>query len=162
MNGRPLRVLAFALLAAVAACSPPRVDLQQALEVTEFTSGWVDAGLKDGKTRILPTISFRLKKRDASELTHLSLNIAFRKDNPEQEAFDDIYLQRVEIGADGQSAPITVRADTGYTGDPPQTAQEMLDHSMFQNLDVRVAGRQGGSQWTDLHTAKIERRIVVQ
>lgn len=165
MIGRSLRALALVLPLLAAGCGPPNVDLQQALEVTDVTTGYADVGLDpSGKRRIVPAISFRLRKRAPEmELERISLNMAFRKAGGEgdQAVFDDIYLQRVEIGPEG-SEQITVRADTGFTGDQPQTATDMLQNSRFEDLTVRILGKQGSGNWTELHSTGVERRILVQ
>ena len=55
---RPLFLLA---VLALSSCSKP-VDLPKALEVTDVTTGYFDAGIVEGnKNKIVPTISFRLK-----------------------------------------------------------------------------------------------------
>ena len=43
-----------------AACTQ-EVDLKQALQVTDVTTGWFDAGIVDGKNKLVPSITFRLR-----------------------------------------------------------------------------------------------------
>ena len=43
----------------VAGCSRS-VDVKQALEVADATSGWYDAGIVNGKNKIVPSVTFRL------------------------------------------------------------------------------------------------------
>ena len=57
-------VLALFLLAA--ACAP-NVDLSKALTLTDVLSGYYDEGVQDGKTRLPPSITFRL--HNASDKT---------------------------------------------------------------------------------------------
>ena len=37
-----------------------RVDLKAALQVTDVSTGWYDAGVVDGKNKLVPRVSFRL------------------------------------------------------------------------------------------------------
>ena len=97
----------------------------------------------------------------ATEPSSMSLNVVFIKD-AETDHWDDVFVQRIVFGADGQTEPITVRTETGYTGDPPQTRAEMLQHTDFRDMDVQIFGKQGGSQWIELHRVRIARQLLTQ
>lgn len=162
MHGRWLRALSPALLlvawTAASGCGPTQVDLPKTLEVAETASGYAQE-VKDDRTRLVPTAVFRLRKiAPDTPLDRVSLSVTFFKE-PSGEHFDDIYLQRVAIGPEG-SELLTIRADTGYTGDPPQTGEDMLQHADFVDLGVRVMVRQSGGTWTEIYTGSIERRIL--
>lgn len=164
MHGRWFRALLVALplfaWTAASGCGPTLVDLPQTLEVTEAASGYLQE-VKGDRLRLVPTIAFRLAKTAPdTPLDRVSLSITFFKE-PSNEHFDDIYLQRVAIGPEG-SEPLTVRADTGYTGDAPQTATDMLQHPDFVDLNVRILARQSSGSWTELHRGSIERRILAR
>lgn len=160
MIGRSLRALALTLPLAAAGCAPANVDPKEALEVTEVSHGYVDAGQVEGKTRILPSVSFKLRKRAANpDLDVVSVNVAFRKSADESE-FDAIYLQRVEIPESGETPAVTVRAETGFTGDPPQTSADMLQHTRFEDLVAAILVKHGSGGWTELQKPKIDRRIL--
>ena len=64
------------------------------------------------------------------------MNLAFKKITPQgEEEFDDFYVPNVEFQGN-DSAPLTVRTETGYTADPPQSRAQMLQHEQFQDLRV--------------------------
>jgi hypothetical protein len=162
MHGRWLPALPCALLlvacTTASGCGPAQVDLPRTLEVADAASGYSQE-TKDGRTRLVPTAVFRLRKVAAdTPLDRVSLSVTFFR-QPSGEHFDDIYLQRVAIGPEGSEA-LTIRADTGYTGDPPQTGEDMLQHPDFVDLGVRVMARQSGGTWTEIYTGSIERRIL--
>jgi hypothetical protein len=164
MHGRwlraPLAALPLFAWLAASGCGPTLVDLPKTLEVADPTSGYVEE-MKDGRTRLVPAVALRLRKiAPDTPLDRVSLSVTFYK-QPSGEHFDDIYLQRVAIGPDGSEA-LTVRADTGYTGDPPQTGADMLQHPDFVDLNVRIMVRQPSGAWTDLYTGSIERRILAR
>jgi hypothetical protein len=154
-----LAALTIIVSTAASGCGPTLVDLSQTLEVADTTSGYFEeAG--DDRTRLVPTVSFRLRKTAAdTPLDRVALSVTFFKRTGEH--FDDIYLQRVAIGAEG-SDPLTIRADTGYTGDAPQTGADMLQHAQFVDLSVRILVRQASGRWTELYTGPIERRILAR
>jgi hypothetical protein len=156
------RVSALALLlmcAAASACSKP-VDLKQATEITDVSSGWFDAGIQDGKNKLVPSLTFRIKKKGDVDLSSLSLNVVFKIDG-EQDHSDDVFVQRVDFNGD-TTPPITVRSKFGYTGDPPQSRAEMLKNSQFRDMEAEIFAKQGSSQWVELHRVKIARQLVTQ
>ena len=151
---------AVLLLSAVllASCSS-RVDLKQALQVGNVSTGWYDAGVVEGKNKLVPSVTFTLAKPADVDLSAASLNVVFRKDNGEEH--DDVFVQRVEFQGN-QTAPITVRATAGYTADPPQSRAEMLKHSQFQDMDAEIFARQSSSQWVSLHKVRVARELIVR
>ena len=110
-------------LAGAASCSQP-VDFKQTLQVTDVSGGWFDAGIVDGKNKLVPSITFRIKKPANVRLNSVSLNVHFKKvvdpSKPglegEQE-FEEVFLQTVAFAEGPQTALMTVRSPTGVTGD---------------------------------------------
>jgi hypothetical protein len=160
---RPLATLfVLGLLASAlssAACAKP-IDLKQATQVTDVSSGWFDAGIKDGKNKLIPSITFRIKRNPGFDLSSLSLNVVFKAIG-EQDHSDDVFVQRVDFSGDS-TAPIVVRSQFGYTGDPPQTRAEMLKNSQFRDMEAQIFAKQSSSQWVDLHDVKIARQLLTQ
>jgi hypothetical protein len=155
------RYLLIAALAASASCSNP-VDLKQALEITDVSSGWYDAGVVDGKNKIVPSVTFKLRKNIPADVDRVSINALFRAADGKESSLDaDVFVQRVDVSAD-QTAPITLRADNGYTADPPQSRAEMLNHSQFRDMRVQILVKHGSTQWTDLGWIDIKRQILTQ
>jgi len=158
--GRPLPL--FVLIAAmlVAGCGPA-VDLKQAIQVTDVSSGWFDAGIVDGKNKLVPSVTFRLKKAADVNVPALSLNVVFKAKGATDD-WDDVFVQRVDFVDNVQTAPMTIRPGKGYTGDPPQSRAEMLKNSLFVDLDVQVFGKQSSSQWTPLTRTAVTRQLLTQ
>jgi hypothetical protein len=155
-------VLALALCltcGALPACSPP-IDLKQALEVTDVSSGWFDAGIVDGKNKLVPSVSFRLKKKSGVKISSVSLNLVFKPVDSE-EHFDEVYVQNVDFTGD-ETDSITVRAKVGYTGDPPQSRADMLKNSQFRDIEVQIFAKQGAGQWVALQNVKIVRQVLTK
>jgi hypothetical protein len=160
---RPLTTLlvlgVLAGAAASSACGKP-VDLKQATQIVDVSSGWFDAGIVDGKNKLIPSITFRISKTSGIDLSSLSLNVVFRVAG-EQDHFDDVFVQRVDFSGD-TTANITVRSQFGYTGDPPQSRADMLKNSHFVDMEAAIFAKQSSSQWVELHGVKIARQLITQ
>ena len=55
------------------------------LQVTDLSSGWHDAGVVEGKNKLVPAISFKLKNNSDQSLTSLQVNALFRRVNEPDE-----------------------------------------------------------------------------
>jgi hypothetical protein len=151
----------LAIALAVASCAKP-VDLRQTLEMTDLSSGWFDVGVVNGRNKIVPSATFRLKKKPPADFDRISVNALFRAvDGKESELDNDVFVQRVDFNG-GDSAPLTIRADNGYTADPPQSRAEMLKHSQFRDMRVQILVKVGSSQWTDLGWIDVKRQLLTQ
>jgi hypothetical protein len=159
MHGR-LRFLVMSSALLAAGCAPA-VDLKQAIQVTDVSSGWFDAGIVGGKNKLVPSVTFRLKKSADTSVPALSLNVVFKAEG-DTEDWDDFFVQRVDFIDGVQTAPITVRPEKGYTGDPPQSRLDMLKNSLFRDLNAQIFAKQSSSQWTELHRTKIARQLLTQ
>jgi hypothetical protein len=160
MTRRTAAFLVLAFAAVVLNGCTSSVDLKQALQVTDVSTGWFDAGVVDGKNKLVPSITFKLKNTSSAKLSSVSLNLTYTFAG-DQEHTDDVYVQRVDF--EGQETqPITVRTKWGYTGDPPQTRAEMLANSQFRDMDVKIFAKQSSAQWVELHQARVARQLLTQ
>jgi hypothetical protein len=157
---RRTTIVVLALLGAFASACGPRVELKQALQVTDVSSGWFDAGIQNGKNKLVPSVTFKLKKNPGVSLSSVSLNLAFMFVGA-TDHIDDVYVQSVDFQGD-ETKPVTVRTQWGYTGDPPQTRLEMLQNSHFQDMEVHIFGKQSSSQWVELQRVPIARQLLTQ
>lgn len=160
---RPPAMLSFVGVLAVALSLPAcgkSIDLKQATQVTDVSSGWFDAGIQDGKNKLIPSVTFRLAKSPGVSLDYVSLNVVFRVVG-EQDHWDDVFVQQVDFSG-ATTAPITVRSKFGYTGDPPQSRADMLRHSAFRDMEAQIFAKQSSSQWAELQTVKIVRQLLTQ
>jgi hypothetical protein len=169
-----MRTFAPAIVAVLgtllASCSKP-VDLKQSLQVTDVVSGYHDAGVVDGKNKLVPSITFRLKKAADVDLRPLSLNVAFKKlppagtaapaGSPAETDWDEKFVQSVPFEGDG-TKPLTFRTEPGYTADPPQTRADILQHRLFQDVRVHVFAKHSASQWVEIASFDIPRQLLTQ
>lgn len=156
-------ILCLTLLAP--ACTST-VDLKQTLQVTDLTGGWHDGGIVDGKNKLVPTVSFRVRKNTEQAIRPISLNVHFRRFGPSiqggEEEFEEVFLQRVEFTQGSQTDLIRVQPTVGYTGDPPQSRAEMLKHSQFVDMRVIIFAKQSSSQWVELTRSDLPRQLITQ
>jgi hypothetical protein len=155
-------LLALLALAVTAACAGPPVDLRAQLQVTDVTTGWYDAGIVDGKNKLVPTISLHLKNAGTDSIDTVQLNAVFRRVGEEEEwgtAFARV------VGTDGlapgaTTKPIVLHSQLGYTGEQPRA--QMLLHGEFQDARVEVFAKRGSEQWTKLGDYQIKRQLLTQ
>jgi hypothetical protein len=164
---RAIRRVTYVLsLAAIASGCEPSVDIKQAFQVTDLSGGWHDAGIENGKNKLVPTVSFRIKKNIDRQVRPFSLNVHFRRITPNgpggEEEWEEVFLQRVEFTQGNQTDVITVRPKVGYTGDPPQSRAEMLENSYFVDVRTLIFAKQSSSNWVELARYDIPRQLLTE
>lgn len=152
------------LAVSLVACSAS-VDIKQAVEVADASSGWFDAGIVDGKNKVVPSVTFKLRKKPEADLSGVALNIAFRY-VPEpgsnvEEPWEDFYVQRAEFKNGNETDPLVVRLPNGYTGDPPQSRAEMLKNSHFRDVRAHIFARVTSAQWVEIGAIDVQRQLIV-
>jgi hypothetical protein len=123
-------------------------------------TGGNDAGVVDGKNKLVPSITFRLRNTSTADVDAAALNIVFKFVDDGQEQ-DSIFVQRVPL-KDGQTDAVTVRSQTGFTGDPPQSRADMLKHTAFRDIEALIFVRQSSNQWIELHRVRLERQLLTR
>lgn len=162
----PLRARALLAVLLVAVACSRSVDVKQALEVTDATSGWYDAGIVDGKNKIVPSVTFRLKKKPDVDVAGVALNVVFRHPAAAgtnlEEDWDEVFIQRADFKDANETATLTVRPEKGYTGDPPQSRLDILKHSQFRDLRARIFAKYSSSQWVEIGAVDVQRQLIVR
>lgn len=158
-------LLVVPLTLIVPACTSS-VDVKQALDVTDTSAGWYDAGIVEGKNKIVPTVSFRLRKKGETELDAVSLNVVFRHPPApgvtNEEDWDEVFVQNARFTEGSQTPILTVRTEKGYTGDPPQTRLEILKHSQFRDVRAHIFAKYSSTQWIEVGTIDVPRQLIVR
>ena len=160
LSWRPVAVaLVVSSAAALTGCGP-RIDVKQALQVTDVVTGWYDAGIVDRKNKLVPSITFRVKNVSSEPVTYVQFNAVFRVIGDVQELGSKLVRG---IGGDalppGQSVgPYTLQSDLGYTGEQPRA--ELLQHGQFKDAQVEIFGKHGSNQWVKLGEFPIARQLL--
>jgi len=163
---RWLCVLAVAVLPA--ACTST-VDVKQALELAEPSGGWYDAGIVDGKNRIVPTVSFRVRKKADADIDAIALNVVFRHPPAPgattEDDWGEVFVQTARFSDNNETETplLTVRTnDQGYTGEPPQSRMDLFQNSHFRDVRARVFVRQGSTQWVEVGLIELPRQLITR
>ena len=141
----------------------PQVEVEKVLEITDLKTGWYDAGiLPDGKNKLVPSASLKLKNISSEPIASVQLNAIFRRVN-EQEAWGEHYVRA--IGPDGlapgaTTPEIVLRANLGYTGEQPRML--MLKNAEFIDAKVDLFAKHGSRTWMRLIDTKIDRQLLTQ
>jgi hypothetical protein len=160
-----MRARAWLVLLTVAAAGcGPTVDLSKGLQVDGVSSGWFDAGIKDGKNKLVPSITFNLKNVSDQTLKVLQVNAVFHRVNDPQAEWGTGFVS--VAGSEGlapgaTAGPVTIRSPLGYTGSD-QTRDEMLHNSQFVDANVDLLAKYGSAQWTKIGQFPIERKLLVK
>ena len=154
------RLLPLPLLAVVltSACGPT-VDLTTGLRIEGLSTGWLNAGVVDGKNRLVPTVSFTLKNVSDQKLPVLQVNAIFRRVSQDEEwanRFRTVSGSGLAPGA--ATGTLTLEAELGYTGTDPHDA--LLRNSHFVDAKVDLFAKYGSAQWTRLGEYPIARQLI--
>ena len=167
-----MRILAPAVLLAAltVGCSGP-IDLKRVLQTSDLTGGYHDAGIVEGRNKLIPTLTLRIKKSTDEAIRPLSLNVVFKRlpragvavppGSPAEEDWDEVFVQNVPFEGN-QTAPLTITPKAGFTGDPPQSRADILKHSLFQDVRVHIFAKHSSSQWVEIGTFDIPRQVLAQ
>jgi hypothetical protein len=154
-----LVALSLALLAA--GCT--KVNPIEVLEPVEVTTGWFDAGImQDGKNKLVPSVSLKLRNKSAAEVDGVQINAIFRRVN-EKEMWGEHYGWAVHNSplAPGQlTEDLVLRSSLGYTGEQPRI--QILQHKDFVDAKVELYLRKGSQVWAKLGEFPIERQLLTR
>ena len=149
-------------------CSPS-IDIKEALEVTDITTGWYDVGLlEDGKAKLVPRISFRLHNVLEDNVSLVQLLGSFRlvlpdgTDDPEElgsATIRAIDLAGLEPGA--TTIEFQMQSGLGYTG-ANQSRQEMMEHRLFQDAKLSLFAKHRSETWVKLCEYIIDRTLMLR
>jgi len=152
-------VLALAVSVS-AGCSS--VDLKTALQITDVSSGYYDAGLtSDGKNKLVPSITFTIRNADTeAKLSSVDIIALFWQDGADAEQ-DELVVKAISgagLPPGGSSEPLVLRASVGYTLEQPRA--ELFAHSAFRDMTAKLFAKRGG-RIVPAGEYKIDRRILL-
>lgn len=153
-------LLLLSLVAPLAGCSSPHVDLRTALEIVDVSTGYFDMGVVNGQNKIVPSITYKLKNRSSVTLDVLQTNHSFKRQG-EQDEWGNGYLKvtgREGLAPGETSRALTVRSQLGYTG--LESRQKMLENQYFVDAYVRVLAKYNNAQWVEVGQFPIARRVL--
>ena len=149
-------------IAGVSAGCGPAVDVTKDVQVEAVSTGWVNAGVVDGRNKLVPAVSFTLKNMSEQKLPALQVNAVFRRVN-DTEGWGDGFRSVAGSGglAPGAATPtLTIEAQLGYTGLDP--ADALLRNSQFVDAKVDVFAKYGSNQWARLGEYPVARQLLAR
>ena len=157
MLNRLLVCLAAATL--LAGCSRSR-DVQKDLKLVDVRTGWYDAGIVEGKNKLVPSISLKVQNVSGEDIANVQMNAIFRRVG-EQEAWGEHFVRAVDsdgLKAGATGGEIVLRSNLGYTGE--QSRAEMLQNSQFVDAKVEIFGKHGSNTWAKMGEFPIDRKLL--
>jgi hypothetical protein len=157
-----LLIAAFGMALTIACGSSASQPITTLIEPVDVRTGWFDAGVEDGKNKLLPTIVLRLRNVSSEPVANVQLNAVIRRVGETEEwggAFRKV-IDSTGLAAGATTDPIVLRSNLGYTGTEPRA--QMLKNSQFVDAQVQVFAKHGGSQWTRLGEWRIARELLTQ
>lgn len=159
-----MRRAALALAAAVlvGGCGH-QFDVEKAVKITDVHTGWYDAGIQEGKNKLVPSISFKLENVSDESVESVQVNAIFRRVN-EPEAWGEHFATAID--RDGlpahQATPgyVVLRSNLGYTG--TESRLQMLQNTQFVDAKVEIFGKHGSRTWQKLGEYQIDRQLLTQ
>ena len=160
--GRLAAVVVLSVVSAFSAACGPAVDLKKGLQVELVSTGWADAGLADGKNKLVPALTFKLKNVSDQKLVVLQTNAIFRRANEKAEWGSGLLPV---VGSDGLAPGATttvqtIKSQLGYTG--TESRVDMLKNSQFVDATVQLFAKYGSTQWTLIGDYPIARQLLGQ
>ena len=156
---RPLALAVFVVT--LAGCNS--VKPVEVLEPIDVTTGWYDAGiLEDGKNKLVPSVSLKLRNKSAEPIDGVQINAIFRRVN-EKEMWGEHYgwaVQRDQLAPGQATKDLVLRSALGYTGEQPR--MQILQHKDFLDAKVEIYLKKGSQVWAKLGEFPIERQLLTQ
>jgi hypothetical protein len=156
-------ILIVALVQLASACSGPAVDLTKGLQIDVVDTGWFDAGVIDGKNKLVPTISFTVKNVSDQKLVSLQMMASFfRVTDTASEWGNSLVTVAGSQGlAPGATTPtLTMKSPLGYTGTDPRG--DMLKNAQFVDATVKLVSKYAATQWTHVRQVPIARKLITE
>jgi hypothetical protein len=149
------------LLTAATGCGPT-VDLTKGLQVLDVTSGWHDEGIVNGRNKLVPSVTFKLKNVSDQTLSSLQMNALFRRINEAEEWGSGFLPEPAPQGLapDAESAPLTIRSNRGYTGE--EARADMLKNKYFVDAKVELFAKYGSAQWARIGEYPVARQLLAE
>lgn len=151
------------LLLTLGASGCAQVDLKTALEITDWSSGYHDAGVTDtGDNKLVPSVTFKLKNVSPESVTSVDMVVFFwgvEYDTPKE--LDEVIVRVISsegLAAGQTSEPVVVRSKQGFT--TPYARAELFNHRQFRDVTAKLFVKRGG-KIVAFGEYTIERRLLL-
>ena len=158
-----MKRVVLAVTAALLAGCGHNFDVEKVLKITDVHTGWYDAGIQDGKNKLVPSISMKLQNLSDEAVESVQVNAIFRQIGDTQ-AWGEHFATAID--RDGLPAHkitpgyLVLRSNLGYTG--TESRLQMLQNTQFVDAKVEIYGKHGSRTWQKLGEYKIDRQLLTQ
>ena len=145
----------------VAACSRD-FDVEKVLKVTDVHTGWYDAGIYEGKNKLVPSVSLKLQNVSGDVVDNVQVNAIFRRVG-ETQAWGEHFVRAIDstgLQAGQTGGMLVLRSNLGYTG--TESRLQMLRNSQFVDAKVEIFGRHGSRTWQKIGEFPIDRQLLTE
>jgi hypothetical protein len=152
--------MASLVVAGSAACGP-EVDLAKSVQLVDIQSGYYDMGIINGKTKMVPQATFRVKNIGDRTLPGFQISASYwaaGDDGMKDETFIP-HLVAKDLAPGATSEPAVLRANFGFTLEVPRA--EAFQNSYFKDFTMKVFGKVGG-RIAKLGEFTVERKILTK
>lgn len=153
--------LCVAVLTVGATACGPSIDITKALEVTQVTTGWYDAGITKGKNKLVPSLTFSARNISNAPVDTVQFNAVFRVVEDPQELGSALVkgIGRSGLAPGASTASYTMQSALGYTGEQPRA--EMLAHTSFRDVRVDLYAKYRSDDWKKIGSYVIQRKLLM-
>ena len=140
------------------------VEAVAALEPVDVVTGWFDEGiLEDGKNKLVPSVTLKLRNKTDQQLKSIQINAIFRRVG-EQEMWGEYFGWAIPrepvLAAGAETGPLVMRSTLGYTGVQPR--MQMLQNKEFVDTKVEIFVKRGSKVWAKLAEYPIDRQLLTR
>jgi hypothetical protein len=154
-------VLALAAALVLSSCGH-NFDVEKAVTITDVHTGWYDAGIVNGKNKLVPSISLKLQNTSNESVESVQINAIFWRLGATEE-WSDHFAQAIDrkgISPGQTGGLIVLRSEAGYMG--PESRLQLLQNKQFVDARVEIFGKHGSRAWQKLGEYKIDRQLLTQ
>lgn len=157
-------VLLISLAAALVLAGCRSRDVRTDLRIADLRTGFYDLGVTaNGENKLVPSVAFRLENVSEEAISGVQINAVFMnvgEDLIVDEHFVPGIGSSTPLEAGDRSAPIVLRSEYGYTSTESRMA--MLKHKDFVDFRVRILGRHGRNNWTEMGVYVVARELLTE
>lgn len=154
-----IRALFLLAVGTSAACE--NLDLKTAVQLTDVSSGFYDAGITpDGLNKLVPSLTFNVRNAADQKLSSIDMVVLFWAAGKDAE-MDELVVK--VIGGEGlepgaSSPPVVLRASVGYTTGGPRA--DIFTNREFLDVTAKLFIKRGG-RIVPAGEYKIDRRVLL-
>jgi hypothetical protein len=149
------------LLIAVTASGCSTVDLKAAVQITDVSSGYFDAGLTPaGLNKLVPSLTFSVRNGADQKLTSIDMVAMFWQAGSDAE-MDELVVKVIGgagLAPGASTEPVVLRSGVGYTLEQPRA--ELFTHGGFVDVTAKLFVKRGG-RIVPVGEYKIDRRLLL-